>query len=280
MTQHPGTGVKFRVPVTDNALTIEWLCGDVAARYQRHHKLAPNTISICELRGSDGSVLDVTDAVSDVADDMEELVGIISTSTSTDSTIGAGLGYGDAHEHASGKTVVPEPPIGGVPMGRSSSQHARTKASGAQEGPVQATDAAMRPPGNPLPVDEEELDSWAKVPLGIKSYDGHPDGVTCLLVAHETLVSGGRDRLVRVWDLEERKCRAQLEGHTSNVRCIGMARGLLVSGGEAAVRIWDVGRTWRQSGSLLGHNHFVSALSLDEELRLVTARCAAAVSCV
>ena len=32
-----------------------------------------------------------------------------------------------------------------------------------------------------------------------------------------------------------------------------------------------MGRTWRQSGTLLGHNHFVSALSLDEDLRLVIA---------
>ena len=63
------------------------LCGDVASRYERHHKLAPNTISVCELRGSDGSVLDVIDAVSHVADDMEELVGIISTSSSADSGV-------------------------------------------------------------------------------------------------------------------------------------------------------------------------------------------------
>jgi len=40
-------------------------------------------ISICELRGSDGSVLDETDAVNDVADDMEELVGIIRSDNCT-----------------------------------------------------------------------------------------------------------------------------------------------------------------------------------------------------
>ena len=59
----------------------------MASRYERHHKLAPNTISVCELRGSDGSVLDAIDPVSDVADDMEELVGIISTSSSADSGV-------------------------------------------------------------------------------------------------------------------------------------------------------------------------------------------------
>ena len=32
-------GVKFRVPITDNTSTVGWLCGDVAARYVRHHKL-------------------------------------------------------------------------------------------------------------------------------------------------------------------------------------------------------------------------------------------------
>ena len=34
-----------------------------------------------------------------------------------------------------------------------------------------------------------------------------------------------------------------------------------------------MGRTGRQTGTLLGHNHFVSALSLDEDLRLVIASC-------
>jgi len=42
--------VRFRVLVTDRELTIEWLCGDVAARYERHlislgHKLSPKSIS-------------------------------------------------------------------------------------------------------------------------------------------------------------------------------------------------------------------------------------------
>jgi len=113
--------------------------------------------------------------------------------------------------------------------------------------------------------------AFSRQSAGLTVEGSMADGVTCLHVVGSTVVSGGRDRLLRIWDLRERRCTAQLEGHTSNVRCVGSARGLLVSGGEAVLRIWDGSRGWRQSGSLDGHVHFVSALSMDDDLRLVSA---------
>jgi hypothetical protein len=259
-------GVKFRVPITDGTLTVGWLCGDVAARYQRHHKLESGTISICELRGSDGSLLDATDAITDVADDMEELVGVISTTTHIVYSDDKEVGYSRA-------SVVPEPPPGGNPMGLAANQHALrlAKEKGVEEVRVRGADEGMRMPADRMAIAEELLDSWAADAYSVLSCDGHPDGVTCLHLAHDMLLSAGRDRLVRVWDMQTRRCRAQLQGHTSNVRCLGFARGILVSGGEAAVRVWELGREMSQTGTLLGHNHFVSALSLDDDLRLVTA---------
>jgi hypothetical protein len=61
--------VRFCVPITDRELTIDWLCGDVAARYEGHlislgHKLSPKSISIRQPRGNAGSMLDITDKVS------------------------------------------------------------------------------------------------------------------------------------------------------------------------------------------------------------------------
>jgi hypothetical protein len=259
-------GVKFRVPITDDTLTVGWLCGDVAARYQRHHKLESGTISICELRGSDGSLLDATDAITDVADDMEELVGVISTTTHIVYSDDKEVGYSRAN-------VVPEPPPGGNPMGLAANQHALrlAKEKGVEEVRVRGADEGFRMPADRMAIAEELLDSWAADAYSVLSCDGHPDGVTCLHLAHDMLLSAGRDRLVRVWDMQTRRCRAQLHGHTSNVRCLGFARGILVSGGEAAVRVWELGREMSQTGTLLGHNHFVSALSLDDDLRLVTA---------
>jgi hypothetical protein len=162
-------GVKFRVPITDNAATVGWLCGDVAQRYVRHHKLpAGATIVICELRGSDGSVLDEEDAVADVADDMEELVGILSTGT---------RGSGDALDAKAPAVVVPEPPAGGAPIGVSSYQHAQNLAragSAAAEAKVRgATDATLRLPSDALSAQDEHLDSWAREPFAKSSYDGH-----------------------------------------------------------------------------------------------------------
>ena len=123
-------GVKFRLPIMDKSATVGWLCDNVADRYIRHHKLEPASVTIREIRGSDGSVLCEMDAVCEIADDMEELVGIISTSRHTESSRGscpADQAGQDARmeKDAAGGLVatVPEPPIGGVPMGLSSHQH-------------------------------------------------------------------------------------------------------------------------------------------------------------
>ena len=71
-------GQKFRVPCSRSPEnSIGWLCNDVARRYERHNKLATNSVNVSEIRGRDGSVLDSSDLVVDACDDMEELVGIL-----------------------------------------------------------------------------------------------------------------------------------------------------------------------------------------------------------
>jgi len=57
-------------------------------------------------------------------------------------------------------------------------------------------DETMRSPMDRMSMEEEQLDSWAAESFAYQSYDGHPDGVTCIHVAHDTLISGGRDRFV------------------------------------------------------------------------------------
>src|SRR5262249_40455352 len=70
-------------------------------------------------------------------------------------------------------------------------------------------------------------------------------GVTCLAVSPDgkMLASGGRDRVVRLWDVESGKALAELKGHKNGLcgLTFSPAGKLLASGDvQATVRVWDV----------------------------------------
>lgn len=71
---------------------------------------------------------------------------------------------------------------------------------------------------------------------------GHVLGVWALALKNHTLLSGGCDRDVRVWDLQTGLCTRILQGHTSTVRCLAMASPSIgISGSrDATIRIWNL----------------------------------------
>lgn len=78
----------------------------------------------------------------------------------------------------------------------------------------------------------------------LRSLFGHVMGVWALCLRGDTLVSGGCDRDVRVWDLKTGQCTQILRGHSSTVRCLQMADADTALSGsrDATVRVWDVRR--------------------------------------
>ena len=59
----------------------------------------------------------------------------------------------------------------------------------------------------------------------------------------KTLISGGEDDLVRVWDLATQKASGTLRGHTGNVNIVAFApNGKHAASGSSdkSVRIWDM----------------------------------------
>ena len=98
---------------------------------------------------------------------------------------------------------------------------------------------------------------------------GHADSVYCLEFDARRLVTGSRDRTIKVWDLRSGKLRATLRGHAGSVLClkfdkVAMARadsleegdesedegdGFMVSGSsDCTVLVWDLRHLWRASG--------------------------------
>lgn len=82
----------------------------------------------------------------------------------------------------------------------------------------------------------------------LRSLFGHVMGVWALTLKGDTLVSGGCDRDVRVWNLKSGACTQILRGHSSTVRCLQMAESVEEGVAEVAVsgsrdhtlKVWDI----------------------------------------
>eukprot|EP00127_Corallochytrium_limacisporum_P003983 Clim_evm32s156 gene=Clim_evmTU32s156 len=55
--------------------------------------------------------------------------------------------------------------------------------------------------------------NWANGEYVAQSLVGHTDGVSCMKYADKTLVTGGHDKVLKVWDLGTGLCIRTLEGH-------------------------------------------------------------------
>lgn len=76
----------------------------------------------------------------------------------------------------------------------------------------------------------------------LRSLLGHTMGVWALNIWGDTLVSGGCDRDIRVWNLKTGECLQILRGHQSTIRCIQMvdAKTIISGSRDTSVRIWDI----------------------------------------
>ena len=85
----------------------------------------------------------------------------------------------------------------------------------------------------------------------LKTLSGHSDTVWTVAISPDgkTLVSGGSDKTIKIWNLQTGNLRRTLTGHTDAVRAIAMSQdgALLASAsGDKTIKIWDL-----QSGTLL-----------------------------
>ena len=86
--------------------------------------------------------------------------------------------------------------------------------------------------------DQNEIKMWNISGTGgsvIKTFNGHSAGVCCLKVYESSkLISGSKDKTIKIWDMKTGECLQTFIGHSSDVRCLHvLADNLhLSSGGE------------------------------------------------
>ncbi|EME45462.1 hypothetical protein DOTSEDRAFT_71247 [Dothistroma septosporum NZE10] len=101
----------------------------------------------------------------------------------------------------------------------------------------------------------------------LRCLQGHVMGVWAMVPYQNTLVSGGCDRDVRVWDLTTGMAQHMLRGHTSTVRCLKMSGpNIAISGSrDTTLRVWDI-RKGICKHVLVGHQASVRCLEVHGDL--------------
>lgn len=101
----------------------------------------------------------------------------------------------------------------------------------------------------------------------LRCLQGHVMGVWAMVPYGDTLVSGGCDRDVRVWDLTTGVALHMLRGHTSTVRCLKMSGpNIAISGSrDTTLRVWDISKGVCRH-VLVGHQASVRCLEIHGDL--------------
>lgn len=112
---------------------------------------------------------------------------------------------------------------------------------------------------------------WTKGQPKSSFLKGHEDSVYCVQFDDMKIVSGSRDKTVRVWHTKTGYCARVLTGHGGSVLCLAYDETELFTGSsDACVFVWDlVGepRTgkgkWEIKRKLVGHSQGVLDLAFD-----------------
>jgi F-box and WD-40 domain protein 1/11 len=125
-----------------------------------------------------------------------------------------------------------------------------------------------------------ELDKrWVTGEATVTRIAGHSDSVYCLEFDSKRIVTGSRDRTVKVWSLETGKFIASFRGHAGSVLCLKFdkewdaidpdAHGFMVTGSsDYSVMVWDLyagGSKAEVKAILNGHTGGVLDLRIDND---------------
>lgn len=102
----------------------------------------------------------------------------------------------------------------------------------------------------------------------------HGSDLTSLIINGEHIITGSRDKTIRVWDIQSGRPVGQpMIGHYSIVTSLtNLDDGKVISGSEdKTIRIWDIA-TGQQVRELKGHAHWVSSVVVDDGLVISASR--------
>lgn len=114
------------------------------------------------------------------------------------------------------------------------------------------------------------LEYWKTDCREVKTFRGHSHGIWAVAFSPNgtTLVSGGADRLVRMWDIETGRLLRSLRGHTNDIRAIVFTpdgQTMATGSEDRTIRLWN-GVTGEPTKLLFTrYDHNVCSLSLSPD---------------
>jgi WD40 repeat protein len=72
---------------------------------------------------------------------------------------------------------------------------------------------------------------------------GHERAINCLILTPDgrSIISGGDDKTIKIWQLQNGRLINNLYGHNTPVLSVAVGGNTLVSGGYGEMRIWEIG---------------------------------------
>ena len=91
----------------------------------------------------------------------------------------------------------------------------------------------------------------------LMTIDGHGAAVNAIQIGETEIISASGDRLIKVWELHNGRCRKTLVGHSKGIACVQYDSRRIVSGSnDDTVRIYDHG-SGAEVACLQGHHDLV-----------------------
>jgi len=110
------------------------------------------------------------------------------------------------------------------------------------------------------------VELWDLEKSEVRKFNGHEDSVlsVALFTDNTKIISGSKDRNIKLWDIETGDCLRTFIGHTKSVLSVVVFSDntkILSASKDHTIKIWEV-ETGVCLRTLLGHKHWVCCLSL------------------
>ncbi|MDB9401939.1 hypothetical protein PN459_18455, partial [Microcystis aeruginosa CS-567/02-A1] len=107
----------------------------------------------------------------------------------------------------------------------------------------------------------------------IRTLTGHSDSVNAIALTPDgkTVISGSRDKTIKIWDVETGAEKFTLTGHSYSVNAIALTPDgkTVISGSyDKTIKIWDV-VTGAEKFTLTGHSNSVNAIAVTPDGKTV-----------
>ncbi|KAI9325203.1 WD40-repeat-containing domain protein [Zopfochytrium polystomum] len=117
-----------------------------------------------------------------------------------------------------------------------------------------------------LPIQQVPWKSLYIYRQNLPSYTGHDDAVYCIQFDPYWIVSGSRDRSIKIWDHRDQSCTRETRGHSGSVLCLQYDDRQIVTGSsDSTIRIWDAA-TGACTAILRGHANPVLDVRFNRNL--------------